>query len=133
MVEEFAEIERKLAEELKSSGTQNISSEEFLNLKKKLSTANQLISALEKQGDQKKALQDQLLVELQKLNELWLAEFNLIKEELDKVGASGSSISITSGYKEDKAELIAFMKDIFRGSGIRETTYQGIAEEYVDL
>ena len=133
MVEEFAEIERKLAEELKSSGTQNICSEEFLNLKKRLSTANQLISALEKQGDQKKALQDQLLVELQKLNELWLAEFNLIKEELDKVGTSGSSISITSGYKEDKAELIAFMKDIFRGSGIRETTYQGIAEEYVDF
>jgi predicted ATPase len=133
MVEEFAEIERKLAEELKSSGTQNISSEEFLNLKKKLSTANQLVSALEKQGDQKKTLQDQLLVELQHLNELWLAEFNLIKEELDKVGASGSSISITSGYKEDKTDLIAFMKDIFRGSGIRETTYQGIAEEYVDF
>lgn len=34
MVEEFAEIERKLADELKSTGTQNISSDEFLNLKK---------------------------------------------------------------------------------------------------
>lgn len=133
MVEEFAEIERKLAEALKSSGTQNISSDEFLNLKRKLATATQLITALEKQGDQKKSLQDELLVELKRLNELWLQEFNLIKDELDKVGADSSSISITSGYKEDKASFISFMKDMFKGSGIRETTYQGIAEQYVDF
>lgn len=133
MVEEFAEIERKLGEELKSSGTQNISSEEFLDLKKKLSMANQLISTLEKQGDQKKTLMDGLYGELQKLNDLWLQEFNLIKTELDKVGLQGSSISIKSGYKEDKQAFLAFMKDIFKGSGIRETTYQRIVEEYVDF
>ena len=133
MVEEFAEIERKLAEELKGFGTQNISSEEFLNLKTKLATATQLISVLEKQGDQKKTLQDTLLVELQKLNDLWLEEFNLIKTELDKVGSSSSSISITSGYKQDKQSFLAFMKDIFKGSGIREATYQGIVDQYCDF
>ncbi|WP_320398036.1 AAA family ATPase [Desulfobacter postgatei] len=72
-------------------------------------------------------------MELKKLNELWLQEFNLIKDELDKVEADSSSISITSGYKEDKAAFISFMKDMFKGSGIRETTYQGIAEQYVDF
>lgn len=133
MVEEFAEIERKLAEELKSSGTQNISSDEFLTLKKKLATANQLISALEKQGDQKKTLHSQLLIELQQLNELWLQEFNLIKEELDRVGAGSSSLSIRSGFKEDKAAFLAFIKEIFKGSGIRETTYQCIVDHYVDF
>jgi predicted ATPase len=133
MVEEFAEIERKLAEELKSSGTQNISSDEFLNLKKKLASANQLISALVKQGKQKKSFQDTLLIELKNLNDLWLQEFNLIKSELDKVGTSSSSISINSGYKEDKTAFLAFMKDMFKGSGIRETTYQGIVDNYVDF
>lgn len=88
---------------------------------------------MEKQDSQKEALQDQLLIELNNLNELWYTEFNLIKEEMDKVSASGLSISITSGYKEDSAAFIAFMKDIFRGSGIRETTYQGIVDEYVDF
>ncbi|MBF0236693.1 MAG: histidinol-phosphatase [SAR324 cluster bacterium] len=133
MVEEFAEIERRLAEELKSSGTQNISSDEFLSLKKKLATATQLIDALEKQGDQKKTLQNKLLVELQTLNELWLQEFNLIKDELDKVGGGSSSISITSGYKEEKNAFLSFMKDMFKGSGIRETTYKEIADQYVDF
>jgi chromosome segregation protein len=133
MVDEFAEIERKLAEELKSNGTQNISSDEFLNLKNRLATATQLIAAMEKQSDQKRSLQDQLLIELKKLNDLWLQEFSLIKAELDKVGAGSSSISINSGYKEDKTAFLAFMKDIFKGSGIRETTYQGIVEQYVDF
>jgi len=133
MVEEFAEIERTLAENLKSSGTQNISSDEFLLLKKKLTIAIQLMSALEKQGNQKKLFQDQLLVELQKLNDLWLDEFNLIKMELDKVGAGNSSISITSDYKEDKTAFLAFMKDMFKGSGIRETTYQCIVDQYLDF
>lgn len=133
MVEEFAEIERKLAEELKSSGTQNISSDEFLNLKKKLTAATQLISALEKQGDQKKSLNDALLTELQKLNDLWLEEFNLIKTELDKVGSGSSSISITSGYKEDRQAFLTFMKDVFKGSSIRESTFKGIVDQYVDF
>ena len=133
MVEEFAEIERKLGEELKSRGAQNISSDEFLTLKKSYTLANQMISELEKHGDQKKVLQDTLLEELQRFNELWLQEFNLIKAELDKVGSGSSSISITSKFKKDKYSFLAFMKDIFKGSGIREATYQGIVDQYCDF
>ena len=133
MAEEFAGIERKLAEELRGSDSQNISSEEFLSLKRKLTSATQLILALEKQGDQKKVLKDALLVELNALNDFWLEEFNLIKTELDMVGSGSSSISITSEFKEDKHSFLAFMKDIFKGSGIREATYQGIIEKYCDF
>lgn len=133
MVEEFAKIERTLAEELKRDGTQNISSEDFINLNKKLTSANQIIVTLKKQGDQKTEYQKKLLQELQKLNDLWLDEFNLIKKELDKVGEESSSISITSEYKEDKLTFLSFMKDIFRGSNIRGTTYESITDKYVDF
>ncbi len=133
MVEEFADIDRKLAKELKDSGSQNISSEEFLNLKKRLTLARQLIAELEKQGKQQETLHNALLVELKELNDLWLEEFSIIKVELDKVGSSGSSLAITSGYKEDKQAFLSFMKEMFKGSGIRETTYQGIVDQYVDF
>ncbi len=133
MVEEFAEIERKLGVELKNSGTQNISSDEFLNLKRKMNTTIQLIKELEKTGDQKKTLEDTLLSEIKTLNELCYLEFNLIKKELDKVGNNGSSLSITSEYKEDKQAFLNFMKDVFRSSGIRETTYKGIVDYYQDF
>lgn len=133
MVEEFAEIERKLAEKLKTSGSQNISSEEFLNLKKKLTTANQLLSELKKQEKQKTVLKDVLLTELHKLNDLWHSEFQVIKEELDKVGINSTSLSIASGYKEDKSAFLNFMNEMFKGSGIRKTTYQKIVNEYSDF
>lgn len=131
MVEEFAEIEKKLAEELKVNGTQNINSDEFLSLQKKLSTAKQLIAVLEKQGVQKTTFETTLLGELQKLNELWHKEFTLIKEELDKVGTNSSSLSIASGYKEDKQAFLTFMKEMFKGSSLRETTCQRIAASFI--
>ena len=34
------------------------------------------------------------------------------------------TFSIILGFKEDKQAFLAFMKDIFRGSGIREATYR---------
>jgi chromosome segregation protein len=130
MVEEFAEIERRLEEELKSSGSQNISSDEFLGLKDKLTKANQMIAILEKEGSLKKSLQNQLLLELQTLNDLYHEEFTKIKNELDKIGTESSSISISSGYKEDKESFLAFFKEIFKGSNIRESTFRSIIEEY---
>jgi chromosome segregation protein len=133
MVEEFAEIERKLGEELKNIGTQNINSDEFLSLQKKLSSANQLIGELEKQGNQEESLKHALHDELRKLNELWHEEFTLIKAELDKIGAGSSSLSIMSEYKEDKWSFLQFMKEIFKGSGIHETTYKGIAKKHCDF
>jgi len=133
MVEEFAEIERKLSEELKESGTQNISSDEFLKLKEKLDLAVRIITELEKQDKQKSTLQNSLLEELNRLNELWLKEFNCIKAELDKVGSAKSSLAITSGFKENRQAFLGFMKDMFRGSNIRETTYQKLIDKYTDF
>jgi len=130
MVEEFAEIERKLSKELKEGGTQNINSDDFFKLKEKLDLAVRIIAELEKQDKQKNTLHNSLLEELGKLNEFWLEEFNCIKAELDKIGTKESSLSITSGFKEDKQAFLNFMKDMFRGSGIRGTTYQKLVDKY---
>lgn len=133
LTNEFAEIERKLAEELKSSGAQNISSEEFLALQRKLNIATQQIEILEEQSALQTKSQTLLLEELRKLNDLWHEEFISTKRELDKIGANGTSLSIESGYKEDRQAFLTFMMDMFKGSGIREVTYKGIVEKYQDF
>ena len=133
LVEEFAEVERRLAAELKDSASPNVSSEEFLRLKRRLVQADQLLTALSKQAQQKDSAESILVQELQALDGLWLEEFRIIKAELDKVGGQNSSLAIACGYKEDRGALLAFMKDIFKGSGIRETTFQGIIEKYPDF
>jgi chromosome segregation protein len=133
LVDEFAEIERRLAEELKSTTNRNISSDEFLRLKQRLDQANQLLIAFSKQGNQKEVIASLLAQELHQLNDLWHEEFRIIKAELDKVGGGNSALAISLGYKEDKSAFLNFMKTIFKGSGIRETTFQCVVDHYSDF
>ena len=133
LAEEFAEIERKLAEELKTTANHNISSDEFLRLKLRLAQADQFLNALSKQGNQKASIDSQHTQALQQLNDLWHEEFRIIKTELDKVGGGDSALAITLGYKEDKTAFLNFMKTTFKGSGIREATFQGVVDQYSDF
>ena len=133
MVDEFAEIERKLSEELKETGNTNISSEEFLALKTKSSKAVTQIGVLQKQKDEFAGHQEILLKEVKALNDLWHEEFLLIKSELEKIEKESSSITIDSQYKGDKADFVDTMKEYCKGSGLRDTTFQGIASQYSDF
>lgn len=133
MVDEFAEIERKLSEELKETGNTNISSEEFLALKTKSSKAVTQIGVLQKQKDEFAGHQETLLKEVKALNDLWHEEFLLIKSELEKIEKEASSITIDSQYKGDKSDFVDTMKEYCKGSGIREATLQGVASQYSDF
>ena len=88
---------------------------------------------LSKQSEQKQSLEESLVQELHKLNDLWHQEFVLIRTEIDKIGTSNSSLKITLGYKEDKTAFLEFMKSMFKGSGIRESTFQGLVDKYSDF
>jgi hypothetical protein len=131
--EDFAEIERKLAAELKQSGVKAIKPDEFRQLRKTVDQATQMIAALEKQESQRLVLNQTLLQDLAKLNELWHEEFKTIQAELDKVNQRHASLAIKSEFKGNKEEFIAFMKDIFRGSRIRETTFEALSKTFSDF
>ena len=131
--EEFAEVERKLADELKTSGAQTIRPDEFLSLRKQVDQATKMLAAIEQKQSQRTLLQDQLLKELNGLNDLWHMEFKTIKVELDKVNANHSALTIQAEYKGDREAMAAYMKDVFRGSRIRETVFQSLSKEYADF
>jgi len=131
--EEFAEIERKLTEELKASGAQSIRPDEFRELQKVADNAQQMLSLLKKDEKSRQVLYKQLLEELAKLNTLWLSEYRMIKKELDKVNESSASLKIRVGFKEDKQAFLLYLKTLFRGSKIRESTLQRLVDEYSDF
>lgn len=131
--EEFAEIERKLAEELKESGAKAIRPDEFRQLRKTVDQAKQMIEALDKQERHRITLNQDLLQELAGLNALWHGEYKAIQAELDKVNQSHSSLEIKAEYKGDKDAFVGFMKDVFRGSRIRETTFTTLSEAFPDF
>ena len=131
--EEFAEIERKLAEQLRESGAQAIRPDEFRMLRRTVEQATQMLEALSKQNSVRNNLKDELLAELAALNDLWREEYKLIQAELEKVNSSRSSLEIKAEFKGDKSAFVAFMKDTFRGSRLREATFSALAEAFSDF
>jgi len=131
--EEFAQIERQLAADLKHAGGTAIQPDDFLQQQQRKTKAEQMIEALTKQESQKATIRNSLLEELDKLNELWLREFNAIKEELDRVNANHTALQIGAEFKGEKEAAIGFMQQLFRGSNIREATLRAVMTDYADF
>ncbi len=132
--EGFAEVERKLAEQLKSSGVEAIRPDEFRRLRQIVEQTVQMLKALDMQEHERENLDQELLSELAALNDLWREEYKAIQDELAKVNQGRhSALQIKAEFKADKAAFVTFMKDLFRGSRIRETTFQQLAESFSDF
>lgn len=131
--EEFAQVERQLAQELKQTGMTAIQPDDFLAQQQRKIKAEQMLQALAKQESQQTSIRDALFAEIDKLNELWLREFNTIKVELDRVNASHTALQIEADFKGDKEAAISFMQQLFKGSNIRETTLRAVMEDYADF
>lgn len=131
--EEFAQIERQLAEELKQAGATAIQPDDFLQQQQRKVKAEQMLEALTKQESQKDSTRNTLIAEVEKLNALWSREYHFIKSELDRVNANHTSLRIEADFKGDKDAAIGFMQQLFRGSNIREATLRAVMENYADF
>ena len=131
--EEFARVERQLAEHLKEEGKQAIRTSEFHQLKKTIEDATQILRELAKEQIIQSQLEDKLVTELTELNNILHQEFMLIKNELDKINKNHSSIRIETEFKGDKDAFLSFTKDIFRGSRLREATLKNLVYNFADF
>ena len=130
--EEFAAIARNLSEDLKSSGVTAIDPDEFLRLRKTIESATQFLAALAKEKQKNIALSQQLSASLSELNDLWHQEFTVIKKELEIINEQETALQIDIEYKGDKVAFLKYVKDLFRGSKLRETTLSEIVTEFSD-
>jgi len=131
--EKFAEIERKLAEQLKASGVQAIRLDEFRTLRSTVEQMTQMLIALAKEELSRSYLDTELTQTLSALNGLWHEEFKLVKSELEKVNQNHTSLVIDAEYKGDKDAYIRYFKEIFRGSRLRDATFQCLVTQFVDF
>lgn len=131
--EEFAQVERQLAQELKQTGITAIQPDDFLAQQQRKTKAEQMLEALAKQENQKSSIRNTLFAEIDKLNELWLREFNIIKAELERVNAGHTALQIEADFKGDMEAAISFMQQLFKGSNIRETTLRAVMADYADF
>lgn len=131
--DEFADTRRKIETDLKEKGAAALHLEEYPALKGKIDTAMKMLDALNKQKSQASSIKNELLQALTELNNLWQQEFQAIKAQLDKINNKQSALTIEAEFKGDKTGFLSFMKNMFRGSGIRENTLSTIVNEYSDF
>ncbi len=131
--EEFAQVERQLAQELKQTGVAAIQPDDFLAQQQRKTRAEQMLEALAKQESQQTHIRDALLAEIDKLNDLWLCEFNTIQMELDRVNTGHTALTIEAEFKGDREAAFSFMQQLFKGSGIHAATQRAALEGYSDF
>lgn len=124
--EEFAKIKREI-------NTDTINPDNFLNLNRQIETAQLKLKEIEKSEKKRSELQSNLLERLTELDNLWLDEYKLLKTEVDRINEAESKLFIDVLFKDRRDKFIDKMKQVFRGSGIRETAYQEIESTYKDF
>lgn len=124
--EEFAKIKREI-------NTDTINPDNFLNLNRQIETALLKLKEIEKSEKRRSDLQTNLLERLTELDNLWLEEYNVLNKEVKRINEAESKISIDVEFKGRRDKLTDKMKQVFRGTGIRETAYQEIEANYKDF
>ncbi len=92
-----------------------------------------MIKVLGKQETQRITLNQVLFQEVASSMTFGMRNTRPFKLNWNKVKQSHSSLSIKAEYKGGKDAFVGFMKDVFRGSRIRETTYGALSEEFSDF
>jgi len=124
--EEFAKIKRGI-------NTDTINPDNFLTLNRQIEISQLKLLEIEKTEKKRKEWQDDLLKKLTDLDNLWVEEYQLLGKEIDKINKAESKLSIAVKFKDSRNKFIDKMKQIFKGSGIRETAYQEIEATYKDF
>lgn len=133
LTEEFAEIERGLAEELRQAGVEKADPADFLKLKAELELAEQKIVELNRAESSQALLEKNLTEALSKLYKLWVEEYQEIEAVLAAISQAGSPLKIVPSFANDKKAMQAVLKETFTGSRLRESTYQTVADAFRDF
>jgi len=124
--EEFAKIKREI-------NTDTINPDNFLNLNRQIDTAQLKLKEIDKSEKRRTELQSTLLEKFSELNNLWLDEYKLLNAEVDRINEAENKLSIEVIFKDRRDKYLEKLKQIFRGSNIREAAYQEIVHTFKDF
>ena len=126
MQEEFAKIKREL-------NSETISPDSFLKLNHTLEMAQLRLAELDKQEKRRVSLETALYRHLAELNDLWNEEYQVLNKEVDRINNAQDKLQIAIAFKEQRGIFLSKLKTTFKGTGIKEPTYQRMCEDFVDF
>lgn len=126
MAEEFAKIKREI-------NSDTLNPDTFITLNRTINTSKLKLTEINKQIVRKNELELSLSTKLSELENLWHEQYLIKKQEIDKINQANGNLTLEIEYKGLRSKLYEQMKNVFRGTNIREVTYQAIMDEFVDF
>ena len=123
--EEFAEIKRKI-------DIPNINPDEFVTLSTKLEETKGEIDKLNKLKSKNDEFKNKINQNIKELNELWLEDYRLYEEKINKINDSQKELKIEIKFKDNKNHFRNDLKEKLKGSGIRDNIFEMISNDYAD-
>lgn len=126
MQEEFAKIKRELNSETLNPDT-------FLKLTRSLEVARLKLEDIAKREHRRDLHKKRLVEQLAGLNDLWNEEFRLLQGEIARINAVQGKLRLDIKFKGRRDLFFEKMKSLFRGTGIKEATYQRLSDDFADF
>lgn len=126
MQEEFAKIKREM-------NSDSVRPDSFLKLNRDLEMAKLRLAEFAKQEGRRVSLKNTLQEHLAKLNDLWNEEFQVLQKEIVRINGAQDKLQITISFKDRRDDFLAKLKSIFKGTGIKDATYQKMVADFVDF
>jgi predicted ATPase len=129
----YEELKEKFAEIKRQIQLPNIQADDYVKFTKDLDLTNAKLKEIEKLAQKKTIFKNQLTKALTELQQLWHKEYEIIKDEIDRINNDQKSIRIEVGYKKNKYLYKSFLKEKLKGSNLRDNNIQSITDNYNDL
>ncbi len=124
--EDFAKIKREI-------DIPNFNPDDFLKLNRQIEMSRLKLIEIEKSEKKKIEYNISLNKKISELNKLWHKEYKILEKEVKRINEYENSLSIIVEYKGRGDQFLNKLKQIFKGSGIREATYNSIRSTYKDF
>lgn len=124
--EEFAAIKREI-------NIPNLNPDDFAKFKAHEEKLMNLINQVYKQEERKDEIETRIRSLLDNRNQLLLKEFQIYKDEIEKINLSQDSLELSIKFKGDKICFLEKLKQSFKGSNINQNAYKDISETHSDF
>ena len=124
--EEFAKIKREI-------NIPTLNPDNFLKLNRQIETSKLKLKEIEKSEKKKEELRKSLTDKLTDINNLWLEEYRILEDEIKRINNTENKLEIEVKYKDRRDKFLTELRQVFRGTGVRDNSYQSIESTYKDF
>lgn len=124
--EEFAEIKREI-------DIPNLNPDNFAKLKINEEKLIKEINLVTQQEENIGKIESRIRATVDKRNQLLLREFQVYKDEIEKINSNHNSLELSIEFKGNRKAFLDELKQSLKGSNINQSTYQTISENHSDF